>query len=113
MVCRLFDVVSAETANRIPEYDIVETVQKYADQLRQECDLVIALTHIGYTEHNVGAITDPLLVSQTRGLDLVVGGHSHSYMSAPDYVPNLDGKKIPVVQVGFAGSYMGEFHISL
>ena len=84
-----------------------------ADQLRQECDLVIALTHIGYTEHNVGAITDPLLVSQTRGLDMVVGGHSHSYMSAPDYVPNLDGKKIPVVQAGFAGSYMGEFHISL
>ena len=113
VTCRLFNMVSGDTANRIPEYDMVESVQKYADLLQEQCDLVIALTHIGYTPHTQGDTTDPMLVSMTRGIDLVVGGHSHTYLPAPDYVRNLDGKKVPIVQVGFAGSYMGEFHLDI
>ncbi len=111
VTCSLKGVVSSEIADRIPETDIVTTVQKYADEIRPQCDLVIGLTHIGFTEHNAGALTDPQLVASTRGLDLVIGGHSHDYMDEMTLCPNLDGKKIPVVQTGWTGANMGMFHI--
>lgn len=111
VLCGLKDMVAGDIANRIPEYDMIPTVQKYADELSAHCDLVIALTHIGYTEHNPGDITDPQLAAATRGIDLFVGGHSHTFMDKPDYVRNLDGKKVPIVQTGWMGVNMGEFHI--
>lgn len=113
VLCVLKDMVAGDIANRIPEFDMIPTVQRYVDEIRPQCDLVIALTHIGYEEHNPGDITDPILVSQTRGIDLVVGGHSHTFMEAPDWVRNLDGKKVPIVQVGWKGVNMGQFDIYL
>ncbi len=110
VLCGLKDMVAGDIANRIPEFDMVESLQKYADLLRPQCDLVIALTHIGYTEHNPGDTTDPLLCAATRGIDLFVGGHSHTFLEEPDYVPNLDGKPVPLVQAGWMGVRMGEFH---
>ena len=113
VLCKLKDMVAGDIADRVPEYDMIPTVQKYADELRSQCDLVVALTHIGYTEHNPGDITDPLLVAATRGIDIVIGGHSHTFLEEPDWVENLDGKKVPIVQTGYMGCYMGEFHVKL
>ena len=53
-----------------------------------------------------------MLCAATRGIDIFVGGHSHTFLSEPDYVKNLDGHRVPIVQVGYTGSYMGEFHLS-
>lgn len=111
VLCNLKDMLAGDIANRIPEFDLIPTVQKYADELRPQCDLVIALTHIGYTEHNPGDVTDPILAAATRNIDLVVGGHSHTFLEEPDRVRNLDGKPVPVVQTGWMGVYMGEFHV--
>lgn len=113
VLCKLKDMVAGDIADRVPEFDMIPTVQKYVDQIRKECDLVIALTHIGYTEHNPGDITDPQLVAATRGIDIVVGGHSHTFMEKPAMVKNLDGKPVPIVQTGWMGAYMGEFHVRL
>ena len=113
VLCKLKDMVAGDIADRVPEFDMIPTVQKYVDQIRKECDLVIALTHIGYTEHNPGDITDPQLVAATRGIDIVVGGHSHTFMEKPDMVKNLDGKPVPIVQTGWMGAYMGEFKVRL
>lgn len=109
VLCSLKDMLAGDLANRLPEYEMIPTVQKYADEIRPQCDLVIALTHIGYTEHNSGDITDPQLVAQTRGIDVVVGGHSHTFMDKPVMVKNLDGKEIPIVQAGWMGVKMGQF----
>ena len=113
VLCKLKDMVAGDIADRVPEYDMISTVQKYADELHAHCDLVIALTHIGYTEHNPGDITDPQLVAATRGIDIVIGGHSHTFLEEPDWVENLDGKKVPIVQTGYMGCYMGEFKVKL
>lgn len=112
VLCNLKDMVAGDIANRIPEFDMIPTVQKYVDEIRPECDLVIALTHIGLEEHNPGDILDDQLAASTRGIDMIVGGHSHTFMDKPLYVKNLDGKKIPVVQTGWMGVNMGEFHVS-
>jgi 5'-nucleotidase len=112
VLCGLKDMVAGDIANRIPEFDMVPTVQKYVDEIRPQVDYVIALTHIGYTEHNPGDTTDPMLCAATRGIDLFVGGHSHTFLEKPDFVANLDGKKIPIVQVGWMGVRMGEAHVT-
>ena len=113
VLCKLKDMVAGDIADRVPSFDMIPTVQKYADELRPQCDLVVALTHIGYTEHNPGDITDPQLVAATRGIDIVIGGHSHTFLEEPDWVENLDGKKVPIVQTGYMGCYMGEFKVKL
>ena len=111
-LCNLKDMVAGDIANRIPEFDLIPTVQQYVDEIRPQCDLVIALTHIGLEEHNPGDILDDALAASTRGIDMVIGGHSHTFLDKPLYVKNLDGKKVPVVQTGWMGVNMGEFHVT-
>ena len=110
VLCDLKSMVAGDIAERVPEFPLVETVQKYADllKLEEKCDLVIALTHIGYTEHNPGDVIDPVLCSKTRNIDLFVTGHSHTFLEEMVYHPNLDGVLVPVVQDGWMGVYMGQ-----
>ena len=62
---------------------------------------MIVLSHLGYQvlEGN----DDNHLVSHTRGIDLVLGGHSHTYMKEPVYILNIDQQPIPVVHSGKNG----------
>lgn len=113
VLCSLASMVQGDTANRLPELDMVTSLQNTVDGIRGECDLVIALTHIGLTEHNPGDMLDPALVAATRGIDLFVGGHSHTFLDEPVYAKNLDGKRVPIVQDGWTGSYVGEIHMKL
>ncbi len=113
VLCPLKGVVQGDIANRVPAYDLVPTVQKYADLLRPQCDLVIALTHIGYTEHSEVEPTDVFLCGATRGIDFFVGGHSHDFMPEPDYVPNADGTPVPIIQTGWMGVFMGEYRVKM
>ena len=115
VLCDLKSMVSSDIAERVPEFPWVETVQKYADLLKldEKCDLVIALTHIGYTEHNPGDMTDPILCSKTRNIDLFITGHSHTFLEEMVYHPNVDGVPVPVVQDGWMGVYMGQIDYRL
>lgn len=112
VLCGLKDMVAGDIAGRIPAFDTVPTVQKYADELRPQCDLVIALTHIGYEAHNPGDLLDKDLAAATRNIDIIVGGHSHTFLEEAVKVKNLDGKDVPIVQVGWMGTYMGEFKVT-
>ena len=115
VLCDLKSMVAGDIAERVPEFPMVETVQKYADLLKVDegCDLVIALTHIGYTEHTPGDITDPILCSKTRNLDLIVGGHSHTFLEEMVYLPNVDGVPTPIVQDGCYGIFWGRIDYRL
>ena len=110
VTCSLKSLVSGDTANRLPEFDMIPTVQKYADLLHPMCDMVIALTHLGYTEHGPGEMTDPQLCAATRNIDLFVGGHSHTYLDQAAWVKNLDGVQVPIVTAYERGAYVGEMH---
>ncbi|MBR4755440.1 MAG: metallophosphoesterase [Bacteroidales bacterium] len=103
-------LVSKETSSKIPGFDNAEVVNKWAAYLKDElkCDLVIALTHIGYEGE---PYTDFMLVRNTRGLDMVVGGHSHTFIDKPAYEKNLDGEPVPIVQDGCWGLEMGNMKV--
>ena len=106
----ILKVVDRSISDRLPKFDDVETAQKWADYLKNEehCDLVIALTHIGYDGES---FTDPVLVSKTRNIDLVVGGHSHTFLEKMEYAKNLDGKPVPIVQDGCWGLNVGQIDV--
>lgn len=114
----LSSVVDRDIVDRMPYLDPVEAVNRYAALLRDEegCDLVICLTHIGYrTSDNYeedGELMDQDLVAATRGVDLVVGGHSHTFLEAMQYADNLDGVPVPIVQDGCWGLYTGILHLA-
>ena len=106
----ILKVVDRSISDRLPKFDDVETAQKWADYLKNEeqCDLVIALTHLGYDGE---AFTDRTLVGKTRNIDLVVGGHSHTFLEKMEYAANLDGKQIPIVQDGCWGLWAGKIDV--
>ncbi len=102
-------VVSKPVSDRIPHLGPEdEVVNAHARHLREEegCDFIILLTHIGFTE-------DVELAARLRGVDLIVGGHSHTYIEKPEMVTDLDGEKIPVVQDGEWGLRAGIAHIKI
>ena len=103
-------LVSHEVSSKIPAFDNSEVVNKWASYLREEkkCDLVIALTHIGYDD---GPYNDFALVRGSRGIDIVVGGHSHTFIDRPGYERDLDGKLVPIVQAGCWGLEMGNMKV--
>lgn len=97
---------------RQTEYlDPVATAQQMADILRRKkCDLVICISHLGWEEQGMG---DQELISHTKGIDLVLGGHSHTYFKTLRYVNNADGKPVPDDQNGKSGIYIGKMVVTL
>ena len=88
----------------------VEIAQHYADFLRKEkgCDLVICLSHIGYDyRDDADKISDKKLAAQTDNIDLILGGHTHTFLPEPQSFINKSGKNVLVNQVGWAGLLLG------
>ncbi len=88
----------------------VEIAQHYADFLRKEkgCDLVICLSHIGYDyRDDADKISDKKLAAQTDNVDLILGGHTHTFLPEPQSFTNKSGKNVLVNQVGWAGLLLG------
>jgi 5'-nucleotidase len=79
-----------------------------ASLLRNEmhCDLVICLSHLGY-KYKDDKVSDQILAKSTRNIDLIIGGHTHTFMKEPENVMNLDGRVTTINQVGFAGINLG------
>ena len=91
----------------------IEIAQHYATFLRNEkkCDLVICLSHIGYDyKDNPRKISDKILASQTDGIDLILGGHTHTFLREPQTFVNKSGKNVMVNQVGWAGLLLGKIN---
>lgn len=88
----------------------VEMAQHYADFLRNDkkCDLVICLSHIGFDyQDQPDKISDKHLAARTSGIDLILGGHTHTFLPEPLIFQNKDHKNVIVNQVGWAGILLG------
>ncbi len=82
--------------------DLASVAQAEVKKLRGEgCNLIIALTHIGVD-------ADKELASKVNGIDVIVGGHSHTLIQTPIEVKNPDGGKTIIVQDGARAVYLGE-----
>lgn len=110
MLTDITKVVERTIADRLPKFDDVETADRWASYLKNEkkCDIVIALTHLGIENED---FMDQDLVRATRNIDLVVGGHSHTFIKDIVYENNIDGKPVPIVQNGCWGLDTAELSI--
>ena len=90
----------------------IESANKVADYLRNEeqCDLIICLSHLGiyFSEEEVGDIT---LAKQSRNIDIILGGHTHTFLRSPERRQNLDGKEVVINQMGGNGIYVGKLSV--
>lgn len=88
--------------------DPLEVAARLTDKLKNElkCDLIICLSHLGYTYQD-DTISDLKLAASTKDIDLIIGGHTHTFLDKPTEVKNLDGKITLVNQAGFGGANLG------
>lgn len=105
---QLDGLVSKDLYKETVYMDPVEIAQEQVRILKEElgCDLVICLSHLGYS-YKSEKIDDLKLAAQTKNIDLIIGGHTHTFLEKPSVVKNVEGKKVLVNQVGWAGINVG------
>src|SRR5690606_10692329 len=92
--------------------DPIPVVNRIAQMLKdnKKCDLVICLSHLGY-KYEDDKVDDLKLAARSRHLDIILGGHTHTFLNEPTRVPDLDVKEVWVNQMGFAGIRLGRLDV--
>lgn len=88
----------------------IENVNKVAEILKkqQHCDLVICLSHLGYKyKEDENKMCDVILAKETQHVDLIIGGHTHTFLNEPVLQKNKIGSDVLINQVGWAGIVLG------
>ena len=88
--------------------DPIAVAEQYTRLLKNDllCDLIICLSHLGYSYENE-KVSDLKLAAHSRHIDLIIGGHTHTFLERPTEVRNLDGHITLVNQTGRSGVYLG------
>lgn len=108
-------LVQAEKCAGIVYNDPIRVAQEMADLLREKeaCDVVICLSHLGFSSASPEGVSDENLIRKTRGIDVILGGHSHTFMEEPAVYLNADGQSVPLLHSGKSGIYVGEMVLTL
>jgi len=108
-------LIQAEKTEGIVYLDPIETSKEMVHLLRDKlnCDVVIVLSHLGFTSMRPELCSDKKLVVATSGIDVVLGGHSHTYLKEPFYLKNAKGIPTPITQMGKNASFVGHVTIQL
>ena len=89
----------------------IEVAQDMSKILKEEqkCDLVICLSHLGYSYKNEPyKVSDLELAKKTKNIDLIIGGHTHTFLEKPVVGKNSEGKDVLINQVGCYGINLGK-----
>ncbi len=107
-------LVSSENRGAVAYMDPVETSEIMVEKLRNNhnCNLIVCLSHLGLN-NPYGDDCDIHLAKNTKGVDVIIGGHTHTLMENPVFVKNLEGKHVLINQVGWAGIALGRVDIIL
>jgi 5'-nucleotidase len=92
--------------------DPIEMANKSAKLLKKEhqCDVVICLSHLGY-KYDSNKISDLSLASQSENIDVIIGGHTHTFLEKATLVTNKKGEKVFVNQAGWSGLLLGRIDL--
>ncbi len=78
---------------------------------KEKCDMVICISHLGWESYR--AEDDQYMIKGSRNIDLVLGGHTHTYFSKLEYENNMDGKPVAVDQNGKHAIFVGKLVVDL
>jgi len=101
-------LVAKENYGNTKYLDPVAISNEMVQELKnKKCDLVICLSHLGYS-YQSSKIDDRKLASQVSGIDLIIGGHTHTFLDHPEEVISTQGHKTLINQVGWSGLKLGK-----
>lgn len=109
---QLEGLVDLSKCKGVTYLDPIEVGNRVAAELKHDkkCDVVICVSHLGWLRPD--EMGDQKLLASSKDIDLVLGGHSHSYFKALRYVNNANGKAVPVDQNGKNAMYVGKLTLS-
>ena len=101
-------LVSETLSGNTKYLDPVSKANEVANTLKKEknCDFVICLSHLG-NAYSDNKVSDKRLATETENVDLIIGGHTHTFLQAPIVYKNKKGEDVLVNQVGWAGINLG------
>ncbi len=99
-------IISMGAFQGVTAHSTLETARRLVVEMQPQCDLIIALTHLGVDE-------DYALASQVDGIDLIVGGHSHTVLLKPSPATNPGGQRVLIVQTGAYSRYLGRLDLTV
>lgn len=105
-------LVSTANYGCIKYEDPIQKANETAEILKkkEKCDVIICLSHLGW---DIDGIDDTELIPATRYIDLVLGGHSHTYFKQLQYLNNLDGQPVGDDQNGKSAIYVGKMTLDI
>jgi 5'-nucleotidase len=110
---QLDGLVSADNFGQTVYMDPIETANNTAKELHEKgCDFIICLSHLGYSYSDAKKPSDVKLAGENEYIDLILGGHTHTFMEAPSVHRNKQNKDTLIHQVGFAGLFLGKIEVS-
>lgn len=100
-------LIQANKCEGVVYEDPIEVSNEIAALLKKKgCDVIVCLSHLGvYMDEN--------LVAKTRNIDVILGGHTHTFMKGPKTYLNMDGKEVPVMHTGKSGVRVGRLDLTL
>ena len=113
------NLIPAESCQGVVFHDPIEAANRTARLLREKgADLVVVLSHLGYTAQEKSDTTDPQVAAASTDIDIIIGGHSHTQINPekidanPDSelryrVKNREGRDVIIAQTGMSGAYLG------
>lgn len=110
---KLEGLVDKKLFGDITYQDPIESVNKTVKVLKEKrCDLIVCLSHLGYDYKN-DTVSDIRLASETADIDIILGGHTHTFLKEATKVDNKSGKKTIVSQAGWAGLILGRIDVQV
>ena len=107
-------LVSIDNYGNTRYFDPISTANKIASELKSKsCDLVICLSHLGFEYENKSINSDRKLAAETENIDIILGGHTHTFFDKPLVLKNIKNKDVLVNQVGWGGVYLGRIDIDV
>lgn len=108
----LKSLVPKELTKETQYQDPVNCLNQTASYLKndEQCDYVICLSHLGY-QYKDDTIDDLGLAAATSHIDMIIGGHTHTFLNEPVIVENKDKEAVIINQVGWAGIMLGRLDI--
>jgi len=92
--------------------DPIQVAHETCHQLKEveQCDYIVCLSHLGYS-YKTNQVSDQIIARQTKHLDLIIGGHTHTYLPEPELVTNDHNQQVLINQVGWGGAYLGRIDV--
>lgn len=105
---QLWGLVPQDAYGKTKYLEPIQIANSIAERLKkkEKCDFVICLSHLGY-EYNYNKVSDLILAKESQNIDLIIGGHTHTFLDEPVTIKNKKGENVVINQVGWAGLRLG------